>query len=68
LTGVVPASLCQQYFYELQFQDNPLQCYPECLLSRVYEYYDPGSTPVCDSPSTAPSSRPVTAVASSRPS
>jgi len=66
LTGVVPASLCQQYLTLLWFQDNPLQCYPECLLSQV-QYLDAGSTPVCAGPSTAPSNFPSTAP-SSRPS
>ena len=55
LTGVVPASLCQLYLTYLYFRDNQLECYPECLSSRV-QYLDVGSTPICEQANPTPPS------------
>jgi len=73
LTGVVPASLCQQdddddyYYYHhhnlylLHFQNNQLQCYPECLLSSSVRSLNAGSTPICASeqPTAEPTAQPI---------
>ena len=55
LTGVVPASLCQSIVTVFNFQNNPLQCYPECLLHFAQQFVA-GSTPVCasDQPTAEP--------------
>ncbi len=53
LTGLVPVSLCKLYLAYFWFHNNPLQCYPECFISRV-QNLDAGSTPVCGNPSELP--------------
>ena len=37
--------------FDLYFQGNMLQCYPECLNHTIYNVY-PGITPICDEPSS----------------
>ena len=54
LTGIVPSSLCLiniNVTFDLYFQGNMLQCYPECLNQSIHNVY-PGSTPICDEPSS----------------
>jgi len=65
LTGVVPVSPCQidlRYKF-FEFQNDHLQCYPECFLLRSVLAINAGSIPVCakpsDQPITEPSTQPI---------
>lgn len=56
LTGVVPVSPCQidRRYKIFEFQNNRLQCYPECLLFRSVLTINAGSIPICAKHSNPP--------------